>query len=565
MIYSVDPKQPPLLDAYEPVFSRVALNRIRTGWQGVFRHAILELMPVDALAGHFDPALGRPTKELYSLAGLVFLMEFRNWTEEEATEAYLFDNGVGYALNLPVYQRALSTRTLERYVRLFHEDDLAAGVERAVTERLCALLDQDVRQQRQDSTHVFSQMASFGRTRLMGVTIKRFLTQVKRHDEARYQALPEAFRQRYAPSEHRIFADCAKGEAPRRQLRQTVAEDMHYLVQEFGGDDRHNRRSTFLALVQVFEQQCVVVESKVEVKSHPGGDVIQNPSDPEATRDGHKGPGYQVQLSETCSPANEVQLITGAIPQTAVEPDGGSVKPMLDLLESSRLAPEGLLADTHYGSDENVQACAGRGVELVSPVPGTAPEEGALTIGDFTVDAPSEAVLFCPAGHVPLASRQDGETGKTRTDMDPAVCAGCAGRERCPIKTHGARRWMEHTEKQRRLDTRRRYQTTPTFKERYGLRNGIESTNSGLKRGPGLGRLRVRRRRSVFHSILLKVAGWNVQRAAASKTMRAWVARRMETGPNALIQRILRTCATAWYGVRPHPSPLRRPTANRIA
>lgn len=103
MIYSKDPTQKELFDPYGPVFSKLAYKRIRTGWQGVFRHAILELMPVGTLAEHFNPAQGRPTQELYSMAGLVFLMEFEDWTKEKAAEAYLFDNGVGYALNLPVH------------------------------------------------------------------------------------------------------------------------------------------------------------------------------------------------------------------------------------------------------------------------------------------------------------------------------------------------------------------------------------------------------------------------------------------------------------------------------
>ena len=49
-----------------------------------------------------------------------------------------------------------------------------------VTARLVALLEITINRQRLDSTHVFSDMASFGRTRLMGVAIKRFLTQVIR-------------------------------------------------------------------------------------------------------------------------------------------------------------------------------------------------------------------------------------------------------------------------------------------------------------------------------------------------------------------------------------------------
>ena len=61
------------------------------------------------------------------------------------------------------------------------------------------------------------------------------------------------------------------------------------------------------------------------------------------------------------------------------------------------------------------------------------------------------------------------------------------------------------------------------FQERSAPRSGIESTHSGLTNRLGLGRLRVRGRGSVFRVILHTVAGWNVLRAAASTTLRAWV------------------------------------------
>ena len=53
-------------------------------------------------------------------------------------------------------------------------------------------------------------------------------------------------------------------------------------------------------------------------QENPGGDVMQNPSDPGATYDGYKGPGYQARLTVTCDEENEAQLITAVLPQTAV-------------------------------------------------------------------------------------------------------------------------------------------------------------------------------------------------------------------------------------------------------
>jgi len=73
---------------------------------------------------------------------------------------------------------------------------------------------------------------------------------------------------------------------------------------------------------------------------------MQNPSDPEATYDGHKGKGYQVQLAETCHPDNPVQLITCAIAQTAADEDGDALPEVVAQLEDADMKPTELLADT---------------------------------------------------------------------------------------------------------------------------------------------------------------------------------------------------------------------------
>ena len=99
MRYLEDPRQSELFDVFADILAPVAYRRLTSGWQHVFRQAILKLMPAGKLAEHFDPQLG-PTKELYSMAVLLFIMEFRNWTHEEAADAYMFNIDAQYALNL---------------------------------------------------------------------------------------------------------------------------------------------------------------------------------------------------------------------------------------------------------------------------------------------------------------------------------------------------------------------------------------------------------------------------------------------------------------------------------
>ena len=259
---------------------------------------------------------------------------------------------------------------------------------------------------------------------------------------------------------------------------------------------------------------------------------MQNPSDADATYDGHKGPGYQVQLSETCNADNDVQLITSAIAQTAVQSDANAVEEVLQDLKANDLVPDEMLADTGYTGDENIQAAAERGVELVGPVKcGSLIDKDVdhLNVDDFDIDEETEEVACCPTGHKPASSIHDKQTGKTKTVMPSSTCSQCEFRKECPVEKCRDGYCLYHTAKQRRLAGRRREENTDVFRDRYRIRGGIEGTNSGLKRKTGLGRLRVRGRPAVFHAIYLKIAGWNILRASVCAKMREIVYARANT------------------------------------
>jgi hypothetical protein len=549
----VNPRQKRLFDSYEAL-PDANQRWLEENWPGVFRHVILEQLPVEILRQHFHPHRGRPTRELYSMAGLLLLMEMFDWTKEYAVVAYCFHREVHYALNLEPTDHELSVRTVERYQDYYEQDELGQQVMHNVTTRLVAVLQTRIDQQRLDSTHVFSDMYQVGRTRLLGVALKRFLTQVQRHDPAAFASLPEALRQRYTPSEHQLFGEVAKDRESHRLLRQQVAEDLYQVLRRFADQPAHASRTSYKAMARIFAEQCEVHEEKVVVKDKTGSTVMQNPSDPDATYDGHKGPGYQAQLSETCHPENEAQLITCVLPQTAAEPDGAAVAPVLAELKAVPLLPRELLVDTQYPDDENVQLAESYGVELVGPVPGAEPSgrPDDLTIDDFVIDEQTEQVTCCPDGQAPVRSVHHPASGRTHTTMPAEACGPCAFRHQCPVQERPEGYHLEHTAKQRRMAARRREQETEVFRERYRRRSGIESTNSGLKRRMGLGRLRVRGRLRVFQAIYLKVAGWNILRASVCAKMRELVRAKAQTAvfwASAGLRTVSDACRKALQGL----------------
>ncbi|NOQ22741.1 MAG: transposase [Candidatus Aegiribacteria sp.] len=185
---------------------------------------------------------------------------------------------------------------------------------------------------------------------------------------------------------------------------------------------------------------------------------------------------------------NEVQLITCAISQTASDSDTQVIEQVCEALKESGHLPERMLADTLYGSDDNVQKSAEYGVDLISPVSGKTPK-----------------------------------TGKTRTEMSAEHCFSCKFRKDCPVRKVKRGYRLDHTSKQRRLDKRRKNEKTDEFRNVYSKRAGIESTNSGIKRRTGMSRLRVRGKGSVYQAMILRMAGWNILQAATTRKSREYV------------------------------------------
>lgn len=520
MRHMIDPRQNFLIDPAESMFSPMALARLRGDWPEVFRRVLLHLMPAKELGEHFHPLLGCPTKELYGMAGAIFLKEYFHLTIEQAVERYLFNGQWHYALNIVPTTVSMSHCSIERYSKLLAEDELAGQIFQEVTAALIKALDLDVSRQRLDSTHIHSDMASFGRTRLMAVTIKRFLTQLKRHEKELYEQLPDELRQRYAPAESQMFGHY---QGDRQQMRQTLAEDLLALVSRFAERPAVTSRSSYKAMARVLAEQCDVAEETVTVKKPKGGELLQNPSDPDASYSGHKGAGYSAQIAQSCTEGNAAQLITAVEVTPAHVSDQTMVVPMLDQLAGQDRLPELLYADTNYGADQNVQAAEGRGVDLQSPVGGLAPADGpgALTLDDFVIDPASETVGACPNGCTPVSSTVAPKSGQTRTVMDAKDCRGCAFRPCCPVKQIGKEYVLIHNATQRRCAERRAEQATDAFAENYAIRAGQESTNSALKRSTGLGRLRTRGLLRMRMGVLLRCAGWNLKRATAALQARA--------------------------------------------
>ena len=496
-----------------------------TGWPGLFRKCLLNKLPVERLARNFKEFRGRPTKELYVMMGGMVLQQMLNLSDEEARDALLFRVDWQYALDITDPSDAqvyVSEKTWRTYRQLCIDNELDTSAFEELTDTLLDKFEVDTSHQRLDSTHLISNMRKLGRVGLFVATVKKFLKKLARTRKESYANLASELIARYMAKDADACFSRTKPSDAGRTLQQ-IAEDLAFLVEQFRSDDAIRKWAEYQYLERVLREQCDVTgsgrEAKITVKPPKtvSPDCLQNPSEPDAGYDGHKGSGFQDQLMETFQPGEKrdpkiPNLFTYTKTEPAHEQDVNGLHPAIDSTRKRKCCPDTLLADTKYGSDENVEKAKEKGVEVITPVGGKATPKS-ITLGQFVANPSTYLITRCPQGHVP--------NKVTRTDKNRLsavfsleVCQNCPRLPECPVTVGKKAATLYYTEAQLRCAYRRIYEQTWEFNDAYRWRSGIEGGNSHLKSETGLGRLMVRGLGAVRFAVTLKVLGLNIKRCA---------------------------------------------------
>jgi len=516
MFRPTSPQRP--LFGVEHRIDDVKRARLQQSWAQAYRNHALPLIDESRFANYFDAGNGRPNKSVRLVVSVLVLKEIRDLTDNEALEQLEWNGAWQYALDVTPEEAHTCQKTLHNFRALLLKDDEGAGLFESTTAKLIKAAGLRTERQRQDSTHIVSNIRLLNRLGLFVATLTQFLEALRRTHPDLCDALPQELRERYLDREG-YFGDARGSEAPRR-LEQT-ALDVHHVVRRFGGHAQVTSMESFALLARLHAEQCIPPTSeapeRITLQESPSTASLQSPADPDVTY-GHKGKGYETQLTETCVEENPFQAVTSVSVHGANESDQHQVEPALEQIKRTcGKAPEEMDADSGYASGKNILLAKERGTELVTPIGSKGPASP-MQFADFELDASGEHVVQCPMGQRPAAHRARGGGKGMLACFDAAVCKKCELRDICLTKRRRQHRVLRLAPEDVAVARRRTEQETPAFKERYKMRSGIEATNSELKRSHRLGKLRVRRRRRVALSVRLKVLGLNIKRYVAHLT-----------------------------------------------
>jgi len=534
MIYVKDHKQ---RDMFSP-FARLGTKRLallESSWAHLFREEILHNLPVEKLFPLYDEFQGRKTKELYAMLGLVLIQQMEDCNDEQAIQQFAFNIMWQYALNITDESDVasyVSPRTLWNLRDIVAQHGLDDALFENVTAALKKLFALDPSKQRLDSVHIFSNMAHLGRIRLFARTIRTFLTNLKRHHAKGYDALGDLVL-RYDKKSDGAFA--VKPTESAKKLVE-LGDDCFYLVERFKSKKTVCTMDSYKQLVRMFTEQCIVekddngARAVIKANKDVPSDSLQNPSDPDAGYCGHKGKGYQMQVMETYSEdKSQPNLITHIKVEASNESDANALLPAIEDAEKRDLAPTELLADTLYGSDDNVEKAKELGITVIAPVMGA--KESPTALADFTFSN-TDQIIACPEQHVPIKTKS-GKQGGTTAFFDKSVCDKCHLQSECPVKRDKKSSSISYDAKSLRLSRRRKREKEEAFTEKYRYRSGIEGTMSDLDRMTGLKHLRVRGMPQVKLAATLKATGLNIRRSTTFKNrLKRRKTEKLETDPS---------------------------------
>jgi hypothetical protein len=547
-----------------------------TSWAALFREHILNALPVSKVASFFSDTFGRPTKELYTALGVLLLQQVHDLTDEETVSQLAFNLQWHYALDIVDESdeaKYLCPKTLWSLRDLVIEKKLDGVLFEHITDMLARVFKVDTTKQRIDSVHVKSNMRRLGRVGIFVKTIHTFLVNLKRQYEEIFKGLDQELVDRYLPEKALSCFSLIKPSEAQKTLER-VSTDLFGLVARFKDHPEVRDLYSYATMLRVLNDHCEIREEEgamallsVKPNREVASNSLQNPSDPDATYDGHKGQGYQVQIMETYTTAQEeeekektLNLITHVEAQTACESDAHALLPALESAAERDIAPSEVLADSLYGSDENTEKAQQMNIEVISPVMG-AVKADSLSLSEFSFSEKGK-VTACPQGHVPVKVKH--KKHRYNAAFDSSHCTQCPFMEACPVKPGKKHHYLRYEDKTVRTAIRRAIEHTPEFKDKYRWRAGIEATMSAFDRITGVKHLRIRGFPAVRFCVTLKAIGVNLMRATAVRNALRRGKEPPQRGDFMLDRSILvvkERMATFWGRLRDFFTPLLCPNA----
>lgn len=514
-------QQPALISAARELPEKQR-KRLENSWAGSFYKEFFNRIDEQSFAVLYSEKDSRPNVPVNVLVGLEALKAGFGWSDQELYENYCYDLQVRYALG---YDRLgdgdFEIRSLYYFRERLSKYNADPGInllEKAFEKITDAqIVDLKVRtgMQRMDSTQIASHIVSASRLRWLVEAVQRVERILSEADRAR---LSETFGP-YIQDSAGHYTYRVKGQEAQQEHLQRMGQTIHALLREL--KSAYPAELAYPVLERIFAENFNLLESgpRAQENTEITSACLQSVDDLEATYrtkgTGHYK-GYVANLTETCDPENEIQLITKVQVAPNNVDDGQLLAEALPHLKE-RTAIETMITDGGYGSEVSDKALREQEVTLLqTAIRGAQPSTDKFSLSDFVIEQNEKGhpnLLTCPQGHsVPVLA---GRTPGWQARFDPELCSNCPfqldGRCRTKPQKRDPRYLLTFTTQEVRAAQRRKnYRAHQDHS--HNLRSAVEATVRSVKHPFPAGKWPVRGQFRVTCMAIASAATANVRR-----------------------------------------------------
>ncbi|MGC1375762.1 MAG: transposase [Anaerolineales bacterium] len=514
-------QQPALISAASEL-SEKQRKRLENSWAGTFYPEFFCRIDEAAFACMYSEINSRPNVPVNVLVGLEALKAGFGWSDQELYENFCYNLQVRYALgydrlgdgdfeirSMYHFRERLSGYNAEKGINL-----LEKAFEQ-ITDAQIVNLKVRTGMQRMDSTQIASNIVSASRLQLLVEGIQRVERILSESDKTR---LAETLAP-YIKDDAGHYTYRVKGKQAVDEHLQAIGHTIHNLLQDL--KTVYATESAYRVLERLFAENFNLIPSGPRPKENTEitSGCLQSVDDIEAsyrTKGTGHYKGYVANITETCDPENEIQLITKVQVAPNNIDDGQLLAEALPNLKA-RTDLDTLVTDGGFGSEVSDAALQEQNIVLIqTAIRGAQPDPDKFTLADFDIQQDEQGhptALTCPQGQtVPVTA---GRTTGWQARFDPAICATCpfqqTGRCRIQPQKRDPRYLLTFTTPEVRTARRRQNHRTH-IGDSHNLRSAVEATVRSVKHPFPAGKLPVRGKFRVTCMAIASAATTNVRR-----------------------------------------------------
>ena len=463
---------------------QTARKKLEASWASVFYSEFFSRLDEGVFSVLYSEKKSRPNTPVNILVGFEALKSGFGWSDEELYEHFLFDLQVRYALGLRDFDEGyFDLRTLYYFRAALveyeqeHQINLIQQASEGITEEQTREFQVKTELQRMDSTQLQSNIRKMSRLQLLVEIIHRLHRVLSEEDRSRYESLFGSYvgedSLHYC---YRVSRDEVTGRL--EQIGIDLAGMVEALEAAYGDEQAYRDAGRVFGEHFRCEEGAIIIKTGKELS----GSTLQSPDDREASyrkKSGESARGYVANITETCDPENELQLITAVSVQPNVTDDQKLLaEDLVGLKERTDI--EEVITDAGYTGPTAAEALEVHQVtQKTSAIKGRKKKTDTMGFEEFDITRDEDgkiAELMCPQGH--SAEVRDGRTpGRYSAGFDAGLCEECPLRDRCPAKRLKKRNVCVY----RFGDTdarvaRQRRQLAESGREAMNMRASVEST-----------------------------------------------------------------------------------------